>query len=133
VIRDCADDGGLSWLLMGHDRLNGDDLPLTHQFIALMLGVRPPGVTEALHALEATQIIPAERCNIVVPDRGKLEAVAGDSDGLPEAEYERLVGSLSQAELHMEPELLMGHTTAAAVRRAPLHNLPLEHYYSSLQ
>jgi hypothetical protein len=77
---------------MGHDRLDGDDLSLTHGFIAVMLGVRRPGVTEALHALEATQIIRAERCNIVELDRGKLEEVAGDSDGLPEAEYERLVG-----------------------------------------
>ncbi|GEO16627.1 hypothetical protein MAE02_43230 [Microvirga aerophila] len=65
-----------------------------------------------------------------MPDRGKLEEVEGDSDGLPEAEYERLVGSLSHAQLHMEPELLMGHTTAA-VRRVPLHNFVLEHYCSS--
>jgi hypothetical protein len=65
-----------------------------------------------------------------VPDRDKLEVVAGDSDGLPEAEYERLIGSLCQAELHMEPELLMGHITAA-VRRAPLQNFVLEHYCSS--
>jgi hypothetical protein len=73
----------------------------------------------------ARQLIRAERRNILVPDRGNLEEVAGDSDGLPEAEYERLVGSLSQAQLHIEPELLMGHTTAA-VRRAPLHNFPIE-------
>jgi hypothetical protein len=134
LIRDCADDGGLSWLLICHDCLDGDDLSLTHEFVAVMLGVRRPGATEALHMLEAAQIIRAEGRNIVVLDRGKLEAVAGDSYGLPEAEYERLVGSSSQAELHMEPELLMGHTTtAAAVRRTPLHNLLLVHYCSSSQ
>jgi hypothetical protein len=86
---------------MCHDRLDGDHLPLTHEFIAVMLGVHRPGGTEGLHALEAAQIIRAERRNIVVPDRGKLEEVARDSYGVPEAEYERLVGSLSQAELHM--------------------------------
>ena len=83
----------------------------------------PAWGTEALHALEPAQIIRAEGRNIVVRDRGKLEQVAGDSYGLREPEHERLIGSLSQAELHMEPELLMGHTTAAAVRRVPLHNL----------
>ena len=40
------------WLLMAHDRLDGS-LPLTHEFLSLMLGVRRAGVTEALHALEA--------------------------------------------------------------------------------
>ena len=109
---------------MCHDRLDGDDPSLTHEFGAVILGVRRPGGTEALHTLEPAQIIRAEGRNIVVLDRRKLEQVAGDSYGLREAEHERLIGSLSQAELHMEPELLMGHTTAAAVRRVPLHNLP---------
>ena len=72
-VRDCADDGGLSWLLRCHDRLDGDDLSLTHEFGAVMLGVRRPGGTEARHALEPAQIIRAEGRNIVVLDRGKLE------------------------------------------------------------
>jgi CRP-like cAMP-binding protein len=40
------------WLLMVHDRIEGDEVPLTHEFLALMLGVRRPGVTDALHVLE---------------------------------------------------------------------------------
>jgi CRP-like cAMP-binding protein len=82
------------WLLMCHDRLDGDELPLTHEFIAVMLGVRRPGVTEALQMLETEQAIRTERCNIVVLDRRKLEETAGDGYGGPEAEYERLIGPL---------------------------------------
>lgn len=82
------------WLLMCHDRLDGDELPLTHEFIAVMLGVRRPGVTEALQMLETEQAIRAERRNIIVLYRRKLEEIAGDGYGGPEAEYERLIGPL---------------------------------------
>ena len=41
------------WLLMAPDRLESDELPLTHEFLALMLGTQRPGVTIALHALRA--------------------------------------------------------------------------------
>ena len=40
------------WLLMADDRLDGAELPLKHEFLAMMLGVRRPGVTEAIHTLE---------------------------------------------------------------------------------
>ena len=40
------------WLLMCHDRVAGDDLSTTHEFLSLMLGVRRAGVTGALQALE---------------------------------------------------------------------------------
>jgi CRP-like cAMP-binding protein len=40
------------WLLMANDRLDGDEIPLTHEFLSLMLGVRRAGVTVALHYLE---------------------------------------------------------------------------------
>ncbi len=81
------------WLLMCHDRLDGDDLPLKHEFIALMLGVRRAGVTEALNILGERGIIQASRGNIVIVDRARLEETAGDSYGVPEAEYHRLIGS----------------------------------------
>jgi CRP-like cAMP-binding protein len=41
------------WLLMTHDRMDGDKLGLTHEFISLMLGVRRAGVTGALQGFEA--------------------------------------------------------------------------------
>jgi CRP-like cAMP-binding protein len=80
------------WLLMCHDRVDGDDIPLTHEFIAMMLGVRRPGVTVALHVLEGMQVIRAKRGMITVIDREKLEELADEAYGLPEAEYTRLMG-----------------------------------------
>jgi CRP-like cAMP-binding protein len=79
------------WLLMCHDRLDGDDLPLTHEFLSLMLGVRRSGVTEQLHILEGVHAVKATRGNIRILDRGKLEDVAGGCYGAPEAEYRRLI------------------------------------------
>jgi CRP-like cAMP-binding protein len=79
------------WLLMCHDRLEGDDLALTHEFLSLMLGVRRSGVTEQLHILEGLHAIKATRGNIRIIDREKLEDVAGGCYGAPEAEYKRLI------------------------------------------
>lgn len=79
------------WLLMCHDRLDGDDLGLTHEFLSLMLGVRRSGVTEQLHILEGLHAIKATRGNIRIIDREKLEEVAGGCYGAPEAEYRRLI------------------------------------------
>jgi CRP-like cAMP-binding protein len=80
------------WLLMSHDRLEGNDLPLTHEFLALMLGVRRSGVTGELHVLEGSHAIRATRGNVHIRDRSKLEDIAGGCYGLPEREYERLLG-----------------------------------------
>ena len=49
------------WLLMAHDRFDHGPFPFTHQFLALMLGVRRPGVTVALHFLEGYGLIKATR------------------------------------------------------------------------
>jgi hypothetical protein len=45
------------WILMSHDRIDGNVLPLTHQFLAIMLGVRRAGVTVALQRLEGLGFI----------------------------------------------------------------------------
>lgn len=80
------------WILMAHDRIGGDALPMTHEFIALMLGVRRAGVTVALHALESRKLIKSSRGRIIVRDRKGLERSAGGCYGIPEAEYRRLIG-----------------------------------------
>lgn len=80
------------WLLMVHDRSDGDDLPLTHEFLSLMLGVRRSGVTDQIHLLEGNHAIRAKRGNITILDRQKLREIADGCYGVPEREYERLIG-----------------------------------------
>jgi CRP-like cAMP-binding protein len=80
------------WLLMAHDRVGGDELPLTHEFLALMLAVRRPGVTEALNVLENDGFIRRRRGIISVVDRGGLEERSNGAYGVPEAEFQRLFG-----------------------------------------
>jgi CRP-like cAMP-binding protein len=80
------------WLLMAHDRIGDDTLQLTHEFLSLMLGVRRPGVTEALHALREQGLISYGRGQIAVKDRKEMERMAGEACGTPEAEYRRLIG-----------------------------------------
>lgn len=80
------------WILMCDDRMDGGELALTHEFMSIMLAVRRPSVTTALHALEGNGFIRAERGIIIVRNRAALEEFAGDSYGAPEREYERLIG-----------------------------------------
>ncbi|WP_253333486.1 Crp/Fnr family transcriptional regulator [Limimaricola litoreus] len=79
------------WLLMCHDRVQGDELPLTHEFMALMLGVRRSGVTVALHDLEGRGLIRSLRGRVLIRDREGLMAVTGGLYGGPEAHYRRLM------------------------------------------
>ena len=80
------------WLLMCHDRLDGDYLLLTHEFLSLMLGVRRSGVTEALQVLEGVAVVKTARGRIMLLDRDRLEEIAGACYGVPEREYQRLIG-----------------------------------------
>jgi CRP-like cAMP-binding protein len=80
------------WLLMAHDRLDSNILPLTHEFLSLMLGVSRGGVTEAIQSLKRKNLINAARGMIEVLDRKGIERIAGDFYGVPEQEYQRLLG-----------------------------------------
>lgn len=82
------------WLLMCQDRIDGDEVAITHDFLSTMLGVRRSSVTDALHLLESNQLIKAERGRIKILNREKLEATAGSAYGVPEAEFRRLLGPL---------------------------------------
>jgi CRP-like cAMP-binding protein len=61
------------WLLMAADRLDNGELPLTHEFLAMMLGVRRPGVTVAIQELERDGLISRRRGRIVIVDRRALK------------------------------------------------------------
>ncbi len=80
------------WLLMCQDRVDGESLHLTHEFLSTMLGVRRAGVTVAVHLLEGRSLIKAARGRIRILDRGGLESAARGSYGVTEAEYARLMG-----------------------------------------
>ena len=80
------------WLLMCHDRGDGDNIAITHEFLALMLGVRRTGVTLALHMLEGRGLIRSRRGSVHIADRDGLIENAMGSYGTPEAEYARLLG-----------------------------------------
>ena len=64
------------WLLMAHDRVGSPELPLTHEFLAMMLGVRRPGVTVACQQLEREGVIARRRGRIVICNRAALEKLS---------------------------------------------------------
>ena len=78
------------WLLMASDRVDGDGIALTHEFLATMLGVRRPGVTTALQEFERRGLIDGARGVITILDRRALETEANGYYGTAEAEFERL-------------------------------------------
>jgi CRP-like cAMP-binding protein len=79
------------WLLMCHDRIDGDEIALTHEFMGMMISAERSGVTITLHILEGAGMIRSVRGRVIIRDRDKLEDLAGDGYGIPEAEYRRLI------------------------------------------
>lgn len=79
-------------LLMLDDRSESQVLLLTHEHMSSMLGVRRSGVTGALPILEGEKLIRSIRGKVIVIDREGLVLKAGGSYGIPETEYERLMG-----------------------------------------
>jgi len=79
------------WLLLSLDRLPGNDLVVTQEQIATMLGVRREGVTEAALNLQRAELISYRRGHIKVLDRPALEQRCCECYGVVKAEYERLL------------------------------------------
>lgn len=69
------------WLLLFHDRQEGDDLFITHQRLAELLGVRRATITDALHLLEGARLLRCTRGRVTVRDRDGLIALAGAAYG----------------------------------------------------
>lgn len=80
------------WLLMAHDRIDDNDVHLTHEFLSVMLGVRRAGVTIALNVLEARKLVRAQRGVIEILDRKGLEKLTNGTYGVVEREFQRLFG-----------------------------------------
>ncbi len=80
------------WLLMALDRITTDTVPLTHEFLAAMLGVRRAGITVAIHGFERRGFVTTRRGQLTVVDRRGIEQIAGSFYGTPEAELRRLLG-----------------------------------------
>ena len=78
------------WLLMVQDRLDRDDVPLTQEYLAIMVGARRVSVTLALHCLAEMKTVEIARGRVIIVDRAGLQEAAGDSYGVPEAEFLRL-------------------------------------------
>ncbi|MFP8777236.1 Crp/Fnr family transcriptional regulator [Hydrogenophaga sp. RWCD_12] len=79
------------WLLLSLDRLSGNELVMTQELIANMLGVRREGVTEAALKLQKMGIIRYARGHITVIDRPALEERVCECYGVVKAEYDRLL------------------------------------------
>jgi CRP-like cAMP-binding protein len=79
------------WLLLSLDRLAGDEVLVTHELIAHMLGVRREGVTEAALSLQRAALISYRRGRISVLDRPGLEKRSCECYAVVKAEYDRLL------------------------------------------
>ena len=80
------------WLLMTHDRVQGDAFELTQEFLAMMLGVRRAGVTVAMGVLQSAGIIRYSRGRITVLDRPRLEEASCGCYHITRTAYARLLG-----------------------------------------
>jgi CRP-like cAMP-binding protein len=79
------------WLLLSMDRLSSNELRMTQNLIANMLGVRREGVTEAAGKLQDVGLISYKRGRISVLDRPRLEQICCECYGVVKAEFDRLL------------------------------------------
>jgi hypothetical protein len=107
------------------DGSDSHEIELTHEFLAMMLCVRRPGVTVATHILEGQGTIRAKRGRITILDRPKLVDLAGDCYGLAEAEYERVImPKIREEELR---RLCEPHSASRGATYAPIDCDPKIH------
>jgi CRP-like cAMP-binding protein len=83
------------WLMMTRDRVGHDDLKLTHEFVAIMLGVRRPTVTLVLQELQQAGLIDSARGMIKVINRPGLERASCECYGVVKSTFHRLLPEIS--------------------------------------
>lgn len=81
------------WLLEVQDRISSNELKLTQEFIADMLGVRRAGVTQAAQKLQNDGLIKYSRGHVHILNQAGLEAAACECFGVVRDEYNRLLGA----------------------------------------
>jgi len=91
------------WLLLSLDRLDSDELTMTHELLANTLGVRREGITEAAHKLQSAGLIAYQRGRITVIDRSGIEACCCECYGVVRREYDRLPHAYSAHPMPTEP------------------------------
>ena len=79
------------WLLITHDRVDTDDVTLTHEFLSIMLGVRRSSVTEVLQSLQKQELIRYTQGRITITNRPGLEELACECYRAVRDEYDRLL------------------------------------------
>lgn len=80
------------WLLMTRDRVGSDELMLTHDYLALMLGARRASVTEVLRPLQEGGIVRSHRGRITILDGAGMEARSCECYSVIKEEHDRLLG-----------------------------------------
>ncbi|HEX3500451.1 MAG TPA: Crp/Fnr family transcriptional regulator [Stellaceae bacterium] len=81
------------WLLMTHDRMASDEFLLTHEFLAMMLGVRRAGVSQAAATLQRAGLIQYHHGRIVILDRAALEQRSCECYAVTKEEFDGLLGA----------------------------------------
>jgi CRP-like cAMP-binding protein len=81
------------WLLMQHDRAEQDEFPMTHEFLALMLGTRRPSISVAAGVLQKSGAVRYVHGRMTVLDRAGLEAAACECYGVVREQSDELLGA----------------------------------------
>lgn len=81
------------WLLTAHDWAQGDEFPMTQEFLAMMLCVHRSGVTVATRLFQQAGLIRYGNGHITVTDRAGLEATACECHSTVTQEFQRLLGA----------------------------------------
>ncbi len=77
---------------MTRDRVRSDDLRLTHEFLAIMIGARRASITEVLRPLQEAGLVRSHRGRIIIVDRLGMEGRVCECHGVVKDEYDKLFG-----------------------------------------
>jgi CRP-like cAMP-binding protein len=80
------------YLLMARDRLDDNEMMLTHEFLAVTLGMQRAGITRTLQSFESNGLVETAYGSLTIKDREGLEECANGLYGTPEGDFERLFG-----------------------------------------